>query len=389
MSSTNASEMPPPKKLPKKTKALPKRPPLELTPRPAEQLLIDILPELEGERYLCTSTGRAQFAAAAVDMFPQATASCLFLDLYHAQRAQELHAALAPRLSIVCQPDFPEEPVDVAVLPTFSRGEAELTRELLQQAYERLAIGGRMATSVDNPTDRWLHEEMRALFEKVTRRPEKHGTVYVATKSRELKKRKNFDCELKFRDRGQLISMVTRPGVFSHRRLDLGARSLMNSFEVSPGDHVVDLGCGAGGLSFAAALRESDVIVTAVDSNPRAIQCVERGAALNGVTDRVSAMLALDADIRLSERCDLVLANPPYFSDYRIASLFLLAAVKMLRKKGRLQLVTKTPEWFEEAMPQMFDDLTALPAGNGYFVFSGVRRPDSELPRIRIAPRGR
>ena len=34
---------------------------------------------------------------------------------------------------------------------------------------------------------------------------------------------RNFQAEYAFRDSGNLVKVVTRPGVFSHRELDLGA----------------------------------------------------------------------------------------------------------------------------------------------------------------------
>ena len=67
---------------------------------------------------------------------------------------------------------------------TFSRqGDGELTREMLQIAHERLVIGGRFLAAIDNPRDQWLHNLLRHMFPKVTRRPGDDGAVYLATKA--------------------------------------------------------------------------------------------------------------------------------------------------------------------------------------------------------------
>src|SRR5262249_4464654 len=171
-----------------------------------------------------------------------------------------------------------------------ARGESELTRDLLQSAHEHLTIGGRLISATSSEDDQWLHGEMRKLFEKVTRRPQDEGVVYCATKTAPLKKHKNFDCEFAFRDQGRLIKAVSRPGVFSHRSLDPGARALINTMVVRDGDRVLDLGCGSGAVALAAAFRASAVIVVAIDSHARAVECTVQGAQLNGLTN-VTAIL--------------------------------------------------------------------------------------------------
>jgi 16S rRNA (guanine1207-N2)-methyltransferase len=41
---------------------------------------------------------------------------------------------------------------------------------------------------------------------------------------------------------------------------------------------------------------------------------------------------------------DRILANPPYFSNYRISELFVRQAVKFLKDGGTVQLVTQSPD---------------------------------------------
>jgi hypothetical protein len=75
-------------------------------------------------------------------------------------------------------------------------------------------------------------------------------------------------------------------------------------------------------LSLAAALRAENVAITAIDSSARAIQCTMENAALNGIRN-LRAKLDASAQIDEPGTYDVVLANPPYYSNYRIAEIFL------------------------------------------------------------------
>lgn len=335
--------------------------------RAQEQLLIGLLPALTATRILCTSAGLAQFARASAQQFPQATVHCHYLDLYHAQQALQSMENPPRNLAIGCAADFPPGEVDLVALPFSAHGEAELTRDLMQAGHQALCIGGRMLVSTDNPRDRWLHDEMKKLFDTVTRRPMESGVVYLATKKRALKTVKDFTCEFAFRDRDRLIAVASRPGVFSHRRIDPGARQLLGVMEVREGDRVLDIGCGCGTVSLAAAFRAPAVRVHAVDSSARAVQCAEKGAALNGLTC-VSTELNASGHYEGAGRFDLVVANPPYYAAFQIAQFFLEAGLASLRPGGRILVVTKSPNWYRQHMPQWFEQVEVEPSKDYHIV---------------------
>jgi 16S rRNA (guanine1207-N2)-methyltransferase len=308
-------------------------------------------------RLLCSTSGRGQFPRAYAAAHPEASVACWFLDIY--QRDQAAAADVVPEnLSFLCTPDPPEDTVDVVAWAFGARGEAELTREMLQTGYERLEPGGRMVTSTDKEEDQWLHAEMKRFFPKVTRRPFDDGVLYLATKTGPLDKQKHYDCEFAFRDQGRLIFAYSRPSVFSHRRIDGGARTLINTMTITPGMQVLDLGCGSGAVGLAALCRAENVRVLAVDSNPRALECALRGVAKNELTG-LETLLDATGDGVPPESFDLVLANPPYFSHYRIAELFLRTAYRALKPGGEVHVVTKTPAWFAEEMPKGYTDVAA------------------------------
>lgn len=343
--------------------------------RPSEQLLLDLLPDLNlpaaGIRGLCNTAGRGQFAATLAAAHPTAQVTCLVLDLYQ-QRQATAAAGERPNLQFACQTDFPSQEAELVALAFTKQGDAELTRDLLQQGHERLLLGGRLIATTDNPTDVWLHERLRDLFPSVTRRPAATGVAYLATKKAPLRKLKDYACEFAFRDGQSIVHLRTRPGVFSHRSLDGGARSLIQSMTIRPGSRVLDLGCGSGAVGLAAALRDSTARVTAIDSNPRAIESAQWGATRNGLTN-LTAALDCDGSSLEPGAFDLALANPPYYSNFRLAELFISIAQQALKPGGTLQVVTKTPDWYFEHLPPQFLDVAAT-ATKSYVVVTAHKR---------------
>lgn len=338
-----------------------------------EQMLADACTELDARSVLCTSVGFGQLAAQTAARLPGARVWCHFLDLYAAHESRALHAGGPANLEIVCAADPPVEAFDLALVPVTRRGEAELVRDLLQLAYERLCDGGRLVTAVDNREDKWLHEELRKLFPKVTVRRQRAGVVYTGVRKGPLKRRRDFTCEFAFRDRGRLIRAVSRPGVFSHRELDLGARALIEAMHVGAGERVLDMGCGSGVVGFAAVFRADDVTIHAIDSNARAIECTEQGAALNEITERVSTQLDAEGNVLKPATFDLAVGNPPYYSHFKIADIFVQAARRALKPGGRVVLVTREDEWHRARLGQLFTGVESREV-RGYRVVSGRQK---------------
>jgi 16S rRNA (guanine1207-N2)-methyltransferase len=320
-------------------------------------------------RVICTSAGLAQFAGA-VAFARQAQVTCSYLDQYRAGQAVEFWRGKPTNLCIECAADLPHVEAAVAAFPLSAGGEAELTRDLLQSGHERLAMGGKLYATTDNRDDVWLAEQLRKFFRKLERRAYDSGALYVGIKTEPLRKVKNFSCEFAFRDRGRLIRAFSRPGVFSHRHIDPGARHLIEMMDVEPGMRVLDIGCGAGAVALAAACRSETVQVHAVDSNARAVQCTLQGATLNELSN-ITAELNAAGNYANAGKYDLALANPPYYSGFRIAQHFLTAARSALRPGGRILVVTKHPAWYVKNMSEWYDQV-GMTERKGYTLFQGV-----------------
>lgn len=285
---------------------------------------------------------------------------------------------------LICAADPPLEEFDSIAFPTSAIGSAEQTQEMLQIAHQRLRIGGRLVVSTNNPADKWLHERLRELFDKTTVKSQRDGVVYIAHKSSPLKKERDFRATFAFRLQEQLVFVESRPGVFSHRRVDGGARALIKSLEhsrefleQSSGRtgrtlRIADLGCGSGAVSAAAAFVFPEARILAVDSHARAVECTSASAVRNEI-DRIDVLLESDAVLPNANSWDLILTNPPYYSDFRISELFLHAAFSALRPGGRIHLVTKLLDWHLSRMNQLFRDVEVHRIGEYDVIIGGKR----------------
>lgn len=347
---------------------------VSLPPRPAEAHALAVAASLPGSRIVCTSVGRGQAAESLARARPEATVSAWFLDLHQRDQAVASWGSAPGNLAAPCTPDLPPGPHDLVVVPMSKAGEAELTRDILQQAISQLAIGGRLVAAVDNPDDTWLREQLAETGETVRVRPaEGRGNTiaYIIEKSHEPAKLRDFSCRFVFRDRERLLTAVTRPGVFAHRRVDPGARRLLAAVDVATGAKVLDIGCGSGCVTMGIAARDPSVVVHAFDSSARAVECTRLGVELNGLAN---VSVALEAEGRVPDRgtWDLALANPPYYSDFAIAEKFVEAARLALAPGGTLLVVTKQPSWYVEHLPRMWTDVSQELV-KGYHLVEAVR----------------
>lgn len=316
-------------------------------PLPSEQLLIDAIDHAEFQRCVVISPGRGQSGWHARELCPTGAVSLWYVDSFRAAQAQAAAIQANVSVEVVCSADLPPSPIQLALVPVLQRGEAEMTRDVLQQAHDRLEVGGTMISSVNNARDHWLQKQMQDLFDKVKCYETPAGWVYSAVKRQPLKKLRNFTAEFVFRDDQHLIRMITRPSVFSHRSLDVAARLLIQHGGIEPGDRVLDYGCGCGAVAVAAALRSVTGQVLAVDCNARSIECAQASAALNGVTN-LSAILNHDGKLPTASEYDLALLNPPYYGNFSIAMHFMRAATEQVRDGGRVVVVTKNREQYQE-----------------------------------------
>ena len=350
----------------------------------SDRLLTELSGELKGPNVLVLLMHGTTLASALRESRPDLKFTFFTTEHFFFRTLQAFHAdalVTPDAVSIVCAADLPEQEFDEVVFPTLSGDSSELAQDLIQAAHQRLRSGGRLFASTNNPKDRWVQNQLKLLFSKVDVRKHKQGTACIATKTSCLKKEKGFRARFAFRQGERLAFVESRPGVFCHRRVDGGGRALIRSLALLRGTNghsefqpqrIVEMGCGSGAVSIAAAIEYPDATILAIDSDARAVECTQRSAALNEITT-IQTLLTSDGVLPEPGTWDLVLGNPPYYSDYRISELFLQAARTGLREGGRIHVVTKLLEWHQARMEQLFGNVTQHVISE-YTVFTAMAR---------------
>jgi len=336
-----------------------------LTTPPVEQLLIE--QQVESAARVGTLTvGRGQLARHLANAWTSSSVECLVLDSYHAERISEAEPVPA-NLTVCCAADWPSEQYDLVYAPLRRRESAELNRDLLQDAFHRLRIGGELIVGIDSLDHPALLAELREWARPVAQQGDSRGSVFRLRKEAELKRIRNFRCEVVLRDRERLLKLVTRPGVFSHRQLDPGARQILKAIDEIRGRKLLDLGCGSGAIAVALAARDPGLEVWAVDSHARAVEATRVAAELNELNN-LQVVLTHTAEVPGAGTFDLVTCNPPYFADFEIARRFLDGTVRALKSGGDCILVTKLPNWYREHAGAWLEDVETWTSGNYHLV---------------------
>lgn len=160
----------------------------------------------------------------------------------------------------------------------------------------------------------------------------------------------------------------------------------------------LELGCGAGGALLPAAWRLPDTHFTALEREPHMANLARRGAAENGVADRVEVIAGDVAELPADweNRFDLVFSNPPYFTHGKIQSPsegrkhaymadlplqdWLKAMLFATRPKGRLVLIHRAGE--------LGDLLTYLMSRSGEITVFPIRSsPGEPAKRVIVSAR--
>ncbi|MEZ6093018.1 MAG: methyltransferase [Pirellulaceae bacterium] len=331
-----------------------------------EKALLQSALEWPGTKIWTTTRGNGELAKALARERFDARILVWTLDAFQADRLQSDEL---PNLRIHCEADWPDESCDLVLLPLDPHGEKELVRETIQSAYKMLALGGILAIALQAKSEAWGREQMKVFSKALHLKHHANNMIVLhVVKSSELKKEKDFRCDMAFRDQGNLIPFQTRPGVFAHRKIDLGARQLLNFVNLDAGCHALDIGCGAGTVTIGLASRDPTIRVTAIDSNPRAVQLTQQNASLNNLSN-IEAFLNHDDTFRAQELCDVAVANPPYFSNFKIAEIFCVNAHANLRSGGHAVFVTKQIQWYVENFGRWFENVDIAESSSYKIVF--------------------
>ena len=133
------------------------------------------------------------------------------------------------------------------------------------------------------------------------------------------------------------------------------------------------MGCGCGLVGFLVAdrLAPAPVSLVMVDSHARAVEAAKENSEKFGIAAEV--VLADDGSpARMDGTFDVFVGNPPYYSDYRIADVFLETAQRALKPGGVCYTVCKNAAGLEPVQRRYFPEVEIVKR-RGYAVLRSVR----------------
>jgi len=319
--------------------------------------------------------------AELAQALPQGDVACWQMDLFQADRLAESLRLHNRDARVETRADFWDLPAtfQTIIYPVPYGGERALKLDVIEQAYHLLQPNGTFIVFSPYDKDDFFATALKKVFGRPHVPMDGDNQVFWCQRT-EDRPRRHHEMNYHVRvDAETSYSFQSRPGVFGYGFYDEGARALMEAAELSPGQRVLDLGCGVGTNGILAARRvEPNGHVTFVDSNVRAIAVAEINAKAIGLTNYQT--LASHTLRELPDRAfDVVLANPPYYAQGSIIQYFIERSRAVLRPGGVLYLVTKQVDatWpmIQErfAEPELFEN-------RGYVIFRCTKSTSEDQP---------
>ena len=277
--------------------------------------------------------------------------TCHTLDVYDRHAIEKTH-----HLKTICSPHVPKGPWDFVKFRTGPKlMSGELALNLLQEI------------NIINPP--------RVELDYVGR--ERDKVELLAKVRKDPDRVRDFSAKWKASVPGiEPIEFTSVPGCFCHRRLDEGGLALaeVTSRELNErggtGGRLLDMGCGCGLVGFLVAKAVPGVSLVMVDSHSRAVEAANINAANLGIPAEV-ILSDVGTPARMDGTFDVFVGNPPYYSDYRIADVFLETARRALRPGGVCYTVCKNAAGLEPVQRRYFPDVKIVKR-RGYAVLKSI-----------------
>ena len=338
-------------------------------------------------RVLVAGNRSGVVVAEAMRAWPEATVCAHAFDAHHARAIRDHLAGCGLGSEhVLCTPQVGEGYASALFMTTPRSMPAELVLDQLQDIYLSLTEGGSLLAAFEGDPDAAL-KTMRLVWPTVhVARRATQAVLFRAVRRGEPRKTRSFasDWEASVPGGGK-VTFTSLPGCFCHRRADDGGLALAEiaareveacAAQGASRLNLLDMGCGCGlvGLLVADAARRVHLPQTSLtlsDSHARAIEAARLNAARMGIP---AELILADDGLprgRVGE-FDLFVGNPPYYSDYRIADVFLETAYRALRPGGVCLSVVKTATGLLPLQETYFKTAEVIKR-RGYCVLRSVR----------------
>lgn len=260
--------------------------------------------------------------------------------------------------------------------------EKPLVHHLLNQAWRCLKPGGELYLSGFKNDGIKTYIEKIAKLMQCDKTTEKNGQIYSAR----LIKNADFAPHLQLdsndyetlrpiaQDSG--LKLVSKPGLFGWNKIDEGSALLIAQLEQTLINRPVpetclDLGCGYGYLTIAAAKTVATKQWLLTDNNSAALNVAAENLKANDLHGKV---IAADAGLGIQEKVDLLLCNPPFHQGFSIdgdlTDKFLFSASRLLSPKGLALFVVNQFIPLERKATPLFREVKTLVDSGSFKVIS-------------------
>jgi 23S rRNA (guanine1835-N2)-methyltransferase len=186
--------------------------------------------------------------------------------------------------------------------------------------------------------------------------------------------------DLGIKERWNDYTLVKLPNTFAHKGIDKGSRLLVDNLPDLQGRmRILDIGCGNGFLSLAAAHTYTEAEIVGIDESALAVRSAQITFGSN-FPHRKGRFYQQDGfALELEGDFDLILCNPPFHEqralNRKLALGLILEASKYLSPEGLILVVANTSLGYQGVFQNYFHRLSIVNQQRGFDVIrlSGFR----------------
>ncbi len=166
-------------------------------------------------------------------------------------------------------------------------------------------------------------------------------------------------------------------GLFSKDKVAKSTSLLIEQINPSPGDHILDYGCGYGAVGVGVADAAPDLDIQMVDSDIRAVRFAQKNVKANGASN---AHVVLDhtLDRFRNGYFSIVALNPPVEEGTETIFEMIESAQSKMRNGGQFFLVAKSNRGARSYMRKLSEIIgpaKVVRRSGGYWVMRAERSP--------------
>lgn len=177
--------------------------------------------------------------------------------------------------------------------------------------------------------------------------------------------------------RGTRLSFMTDAGVFSKRGIDFGSRLLIENLTLQSGaERLLDVGCGYGPIGLFAAKLYSQLTVTMLDINERAVALARENARSNHI-DNVEVLRSDLFSALGDRRFDVIVSNPPIRAGKETVHRIFEGAAERLVSDGHLWIVIQKKQGAPSALKKLqslFPKVELTDKNKGYHIYCAQKK---------------